>query len=78
MNILKMTKEKNNLRSIEMAIKLGISKSYYSMLENGQRPLSKNVAFKLREQFGINLDLSLGVDVHGRETFAADDPNSAA
>lgn len=71
MNILKMTKEKNNLRSAEMAIKLGISKSYYSMLENDQRPLSKNVAFKLREQFGIKLDISLGTDVHGEETSTA-------
>jgi transcriptional regulator with XRE-family HTH domain len=74
-NILKIIREKNNLRPVEMAQKLDVSKSYYSMLESGQRPLSKNVAFKLKSKFGVKLDVSLCPEVHGEST---DNPNPAA
>ena len=51
-----------------MAKRLNVSKSYYSMMRKGERNISKNVAFKLKEQFGITLDIALSSDVHGTET----------
>lgn len=55
-------------KTIELAKVLGISKSYCSMLLNNKRPISKNIALKLRDQFGIPLDISLGTPVHKNET----------
>lgn len=61
--------EKNlNLKPIEMAKLIGISKSYYSMLRSGDRPISKSIAIRLKQQFGIKLDDSLCPSVHGAET----------
>ena len=39
-----------------MARKLGIAKSYYTMLENEDRAISKNVGIKLHEEFGLSLE----------------------
>jgi plasmid maintenance system antidote protein VapI len=58
----------HNLRPIELAKRLGISKSYCSMLLNNQRPISKKIALRLLEQFGVPLDVSLCPKVHGKET----------
>ncbi|MBP2629512.1 MAG: helix-turn-helix protein [Firmicutes bacterium] len=58
-NILKDTRKNYNLKAIDMAKELNISKSYYSMLEKGERPISKNVAMKLKERFHVNLEVSL-------------------
>jgi Plasmid maintenance system antidote protein len=61
----------HNLNVSALARSLGLSKSYCSMLVHGQRPISKTVALKLRDQFGIPLDVSLCPCVHRRETVAA-------
>ncbi|SEJ59849.1 putative transcriptional regulator [Propionispira arboris] len=64
MNILKKTRLNNNLKPIDMAKELKISKSYYSMLENGGRDISKNIAINLKKRFGVELDASFYTDVH--------------
>lgn len=68
MTVLKELEKKHKLKPVEMAQVIGISKSYYSMLRSGERPISKNVAIQLRQQFGIMLDDSLCPAVHEVKT----------
>ena len=56
MNILHKVRTKYGLNKVEMARKLGIAKSYYTMLENEDRAISKNVGIKLHEEFGLSLE----------------------
>ncbi|WP_312560652.1 helix-turn-helix transcriptional regulator [Anaerospora sp.] len=70
MNIFLRLEEELNLKPIEMANKLNVSKSYYSMIRKGERSVSKNVALKLKDTFGIALDVSLGNAVHNEQTEA--------
>jgi len=67
-NILLDLETEFNLKPIQMANKLKLSKIYYSMMRNGKRILSKNVALKLKEQFGITLEKSLGSNVRVKQT----------
>lgn len=46
MSILTDLETKYNLKPLEMARVLGISKSYYSMLRSGDRPISKSIAIQ--------------------------------
>lgn len=69
MDLLKTTRVKHGLNKVEMARKLGIAKSYYTMLEKGERCISKNIGIKLHEHFGIPLeDIFLQAQVHDEET----------
>jgi transcriptional regulator with XRE-family HTH domain len=53
----------------QMAEKLGISKSYYSMLKNGTRPISKNIALIINREFKVPLEeLLLRPQVHISKT----------
>lgn len=61
MNILKKIRLENELKAVDMAKELNISKSYYSMLESGERELSKNIAISLKKKFGVDLAVSLRV-----------------
>jgi plasmid maintenance system antidote protein VapI len=65
MNILVDIETKFNLKSKEVAHRLSVSKSYYSMLRKGKRAISKNVALRLKEVFGVALDISLCSKVYG-------------
>lgn len=65
MNILVDIETKFNLKSREVADRLSVSKSYYSMLRKGERAISKNVALRLKEVFGVELDISLCSKVYG-------------
>lgn len=56
MNILEQIRTEHGLRKIQMAKRLGITKGYYSMLSNDDCPLSKNVAIKVHQEFGIPLE----------------------
>lgn len=56
MNIIEKTRIKNELSRKQMMKKLNITKSYYSMLASGKREISKKVAFKMNEEFGVPLD----------------------
>ena len=68
MNIFLKLEKEHNLKPIQMAHKLNVSKSYYSMIRRGDRSISKNVALKLRDVFGIALDVSLDEKVHIKDT----------
>lgn len=68
MNAIKMVMDREKLRSIDMAERLKISKGYCSMLLNGDRPVSKSLAIRLRDQFGVPFEVSLCPEVHGSNT----------
>lgn len=56
MNILIKIEKETGLKPKDMADKLGITKSYYSMMKNNVRPISKEVAIKIHEVFEIPLE----------------------
>lgn len=64
MNLFHHIMESQDLKSKELAKKLDISESYLSMLLNGERNVSKNIALKLHHEFKIPLDVSLCSEVH--------------
>jgi len=55
-NLWERIENENNLNSSEVAYRLNISKSYYSMLKNRNRNVSKNVAIKIHQEFNISLE----------------------
>jgi transcriptional regulator with XRE-family HTH domain len=55
-NILIQIEQQTGLKPKDMANKLGITKSYYSMMKNNVRPISKEVAIKIHEIFKIPLE----------------------
>lgn len=77
MNVLEKIRNAKKLKPIEMAKRLEISKSYYSMLSKNERPISKNIALKLKDQFGVQLDVSLRHQVHTEETYGVKLENPA-
>lgn len=76
MHKLEQVRESLGISKTEMARKLGISKSNYSMIIHGQHGLSKKVALKAYEQFGVPLEELLCPQVQPRETdhYAAAQP----
>ena len=56
MNILIKIEKETGLRPKDMANKLGITKSYYSMIKNNVRPISKEVAIVIHEVFKVHLE----------------------
>lgn len=48
---LKKIREKHNLTNQQVAEKIGISKEYYWMIENGKRKLSYDLAVKIANVF---------------------------
>jgi len=66
---LRAKREELGLRQEDMAQKLGISKSYYCMLENGERRLSLELARKCARILGTTLDaVFLSPEVHETRT----------
>jgi len=55
--ILRYLMEENNLKSVDMAALLGISKSLFSDIINYRRGLSKDVIRKLSERFKVSQEL---------------------
>ncbi|MFZ4897297.1 helix-turn-helix transcriptional regulator [Enterococcus durans] len=53
---LKKIREDNQLTAQEVAEKIGITKGYYSMIENGKRGLSYPIAVKIANVFGMKPD----------------------
>lgn len=69
MVLFRQVREKHNLSITEMAEKLGISKSYCSMLDSGERGISKDIALKLKIHFNIPVEQSLyAQEVHANKT----------
>lgn len=54
-----MWEKANNLKAKEVAEKLGISETTYSLLKNGKTMPSLELAYKFREIFGIDNVLEL-------------------
>jgi len=55
-NKLKDLREQKQLTTKEIAIKLGISQGYYSLLENNQRRLYYDIAKKIAKVFDLKPD----------------------
>jgi len=55
MHKLEQIRENLQISKSEMARRLGISKSNYSMIIHGQHGVSKRVALKAYEVFGVSL-----------------------
>lgn len=53
---LKQLRKKNNLTSKDMATRLGISKAFYSQIENRTRRLSYDMAIKISKIFNSKPD----------------------
>ncbi len=69
MNILKQLRIEHGLNMTQMAKRLDIAKSYYSMLESGTRDISKSIAIKIHREFCVPLDmLLLPKSVHSSKT----------
>ena len=69
MVLFRQVREKHNLSITEMAEKLGVSKSYCSMLDSGERGISKVIALKLKIHFNIPVEQSLyAQEVHANKT----------
>ena len=69
MVLFRQVREKHNLSITEMAEKLGISKSYCSMLDSGKRGISKVIALKLKIHFNIPVEQSLyAQEIHANKT----------
>lgn len=65
MNVLIKIEKDTGLKPKDIANKLGITNSYYSMIKNNIRPISKEMAIKIHELFKIPLDdifFNLGVN----------------
>lgn len=56
MNVLIKIEEETGKKPKDMAEILGITKSYYSMLRNDVRPISKEIALKIHEAFDVPLE----------------------
>lgn len=62
---VKRLRIEKGIRAEDIANRLGISKSYYSMLENGHRPLKLEHAQEIARALGVTLDaLFLAPPVH--------------
>lgn len=53
---LRVVREAFGLRKSEIADMLGIERTYWSRFENGNRPITNEVAYLLVERFGVTLD----------------------
>jgi len=56
MHILEQIRTDNDLSKEEMIKRLEIAGSYYSMLVNGKREISKSLGFKISKEFGLPLE----------------------
>lgn len=68
MHKLEQIRKKLGISKTEMARKLDISKSNYSMIIHGHHGISKRVAIKAYEEFGIPIEELLCPEVQGNAT----------
>lgn len=59
MNVLKRIESEFQESPATIMQRLGISKSYYSMIKNEKTPVSKNLAIRIYQAYGISLEDSL-------------------
>lgn len=53
---VKQLREAAGLKQVEVARRLGVSKSRYWMMENGQRPISLRHAMRIAEFYGRRVE----------------------
>ncbi|HHV61113.1 MAG TPA: helix-turn-helix transcriptional regulator [Firmicutes bacterium] len=70
MHKLEQIRERLQINKSEMARRLGISKSNYSMIIHGQHGISKRVALTIHQKFGVPLEEILCPPVHRTGTGA--------
>ena len=73
MHKLEQIRQQLQISKTEMARKLGISKSNYSMIIHSQHGISKRVALKTHEEFGVSLEELLRPQVQRDATNEADE-----
>ncbi|AXU71531.1 TPA: helix-turn-helix transcriptional regulator [Clostridioides difficile] len=56
MNNLKELRTERNLKQKDVALKVGITTSYYGMIESGTRVPSLAIAIKLSKCFGVSIE----------------------
>ena len=54
-----LSRLRGNLSQSEVARRLNISKSYLSLIESGKRRLSLDLAEKMAEEYGVNIEVVL-------------------
>lgn len=52
--LLKGTRHRENLTQVQMAKRINVTQADLSKMENGKRPIGKNIAKRIEEEFGIN------------------------
>jgi len=70
MHKLEQLRQELQISKTEMARRLGISKSNYSMIIHGQHGISKKVAFKVHKEFGVPIEDLLSHEVQANRTDA--------
>ncbi|MDR3600235.1 MAG: helix-turn-helix transcriptional regulator [Desulfosporosinus sp.] len=55
--MIEKLRERLGITKAEMISRLGITRNYYSMIANGERPISMKLGIKIRDEFGISLDI---------------------
>ena len=68
MHILEQIRKELQITKTKMAVRLGISKSNYSMIIHGQQGISKKLALKIYEEFGVPLEKLLRLKVQPEGT----------
>jgi plasmid maintenance system antidote protein VapI len=73
MHKLEQIRQQLQINKTEMADRLGISKSNYSMIIHGQHGVSKRVALKAYKEFGISIEELFCSQFHTDKTNAVND-----
>jgi transcriptional regulator with XRE-family HTH domain len=68
MTVIEKIRKDNNLSNKEMMAVLGITKSYYSMVRRGLRPISKEMAKRLNSSLDVPYEVSFCPSVHELDT----------
>lgn len=55
-HVVRITRLSHRMSQVDLAERLGISDSYLSMIENGERPITKEFDKKFREIFATDLN----------------------
>lgn len=66
---IKELRESFGLTRLDMAIKLGVSKSTITRYENGVMNPTIDMLLKIREMFGVTIDWLTGVDTNGEDKY---------
>lgn len=66
---LKEMRHISNMTQLEVSRAIGISRSYYSNIENGQRSLTSDRLALLAKLFNVSTEYLCGISSHASESF---------